>query len=404
MRFVWVSTVKDLRRLRREPLGVAAAVGMPLVITLLVTLIFGGGPKPQARLLVADEDDTALSTLLRGALGGGPMGRLVLVEAVSWADGRRRLDRGDGSALLLIPKGFERAVLRDKPCRLKLLTNPSQRILPAIIQEGLSVLVEGGQYVQLLFGDQLRAFSHGLPADGTVARTSVALARLGRKMGAYLAPPRIRLENAPADPNEPDTSRLGEYFFPGMLFLAVLLVGQGRSADFWKERAFGTLRRTGLTPSRLEAFLAGKLLAAALVCAAVAALGLASARWLLHVPVANPLTAVLWVAAAGVGLYLAQLLLNLFATTERAGNVQTTLAIFLFGMVGGTYFPFEMMPGWLAAVGRWTPNGWAIVRLKAIVDGSVRPTELVIAFAGIAALSGLAFVAAAHRLRRTLAA
>jgi ABC-2 type transport system permease protein len=403
MRFVWVSTVKDLRRLGREPLGVVAAVCMPLVITALVTLVFAGGPKPRARLFLADEDDTPLSVLLRGALGRGPLGKLVIVEPVSWGEGRRRLDRGDGSALLLIPEGFGRALLRDLPCRLKLLTNPSQRILPAIIKEGLAALLEAGHYAQVLFGDRLRVFAAGQLPDRTVAQTSIALVRLGRKMKTYLAPPRIKLRTEQIERHEPDISRLGEYFFPGMLFLAVLLVGQGRSADLWRERAFGTLRRTALTQSRLEAYLAGKLLVVALLCAGVAVVGLVSARWLLHVPLARPVPAVLWVTAAGVGLYLGQLLLNLFAPTERAGNVLTTLAIILFGMVGGTYFPFEMMPAWLAAAGSWTPNGWAILQFKAMLNGSRAPGDLAIALAAVTAAGGLAFLLAARRLHWTVA-
>lgn len=403
MPFVWISMAKDLRRLAREPLGMAAAVGLPLVITLLVTLIFGGS-RPRACLLVADEDDTPLSALLRTAFSRQPLDKVVSVEGVSWQEGRRRLDRGDGSALLLIPEGFEQAVLRQKPCRLRLLTNPAQRILPALIKEALAVLVDGGHYAQLLLGDQLRAFADGLPPDRVMADTTVSLVRLVRKLRAYLTPPRIKLKTEHLAARQPETSTLGLCFFPGMLFLAVLLVGQARSADIWKEKTFGTLRRTALTPSRLEAFLAGKLLATALVCASVAVIGLAGASWLLDLPVTNPVTAVLWVTLAGMGLSLFQLVLNLLVPTERAGTILTTLAICLFGMAGGTFFPFEMMPQRLAAFGKWTPNGWAIVEFKAILNGSLPGPELVIAFVAALAIGAAAFLIVAHRLRRTLTA
>ena len=33
-------------------------------------------------------------------------------------------------------------------------------------------------------------------------------------------------------------------------------------------------------------------------------------------------------------------------------------------MVGGSFFPSEMMPKFLAAAGRYTPNGWSLEHLK----------------------------------------
>ena len=49
-----------------------------------------------------------------------------------------------------------------------------------------------------------------------------------------------------------------------------------------------------------------------------------------------------------------------------------SLMVFPLMMIGGSFFPFEAMPAWMAAVGRWTPNGQAVARLKDILDGSAR--------------------------------
>jgi ABC-type multidrug transport system permease subunit len=67
--------------------------------------------------------------------------------------------------------------------------------------------------------------------------------------------------------------------------------------------------------------------------------------------------------------------------------------------VGGTFFPFEMMPDWLAAIGRLTPNGWAILQLKAFLAGAVEPARLALTLAGLAAVGTLSFLLALRRLR-----
>lgn len=400
MWYIWTSTLKDLRRLRRDPFLLAAALGIPFVQTLLVSLMFGGGdPVPQGRLLLVDEDRSLLSTLLPGAFSQGPLGKMLFVETVAWEDGRRRMDQGAASALLFLPKGFQQAVLRDEPCELRLVINPSERILPGMVREALSVLTEAEFYAQLLVGDQLRRFAHGRPSERDVAEASVAFSRLGEKLGRYLDPLLIELKTEVDEPQEKPKGGVGGLFFPGMLFMALMILSQGLAGDLWTEKASGILRRTAITPGQLAPFLAGKVLSAGLVFLAVGAMGLAGARGLLDLPLANPLAAVLWVPTAGMAIFLLVLLGFLYASSARGGNVLTSLGVFLFGLVGGTFFPFEMMPDWLAAVGRLTPNGWAIVQFKAFLAGSAEPAGLALTFAGLTAVGTLGFLLALRRLR-----
>jgi len=79
--------------------------------------------------------------------------------------------RGEASAVLIVPKGFSDAVPRNQRCQLKVVTNPSQRILPRIVEEIASVLADGAFYLNAIAGDQLRVFAE-LPPGG--ARDFVA--------------------------------------------------------------------------------------------------------------------------------------------------------------------------------------------------------------------------------------
>jgi len=403
MRFIWLSALKDLRRRRRDPLALALWVGIPLIIVSILSLVFGrGGGTPRGRLLIADEDKSLLSSVLTGAFSQGKLGEMLTVEKVDRETGRARLYKGDGSALLLIPKGFGNAVLVNKPVALHLLTNPAQRILPGIIEESLSILTEAAFYLEALLGDRLRPLTQGSPQESSIIEFTVAVNRLAQRLEKHLNPPLIKLQTTVIESGAQTGFNFTEAFFPGSIFMALLFMAQGLSEDLWKERAQGTLRRAAATPSRTEAFLAGKLLGGAALMGVVTLAGLSCARWIFGLRAANVGLAAFWASFFGTVFFLMMMLVQMHASSARAGNVLTNLVLFPLVMLGGSFFPFEVMPASLATIGRWTPNGWALVQFRAILADAVDPTRLAASLAGLAGMGALMCFAGALRLRRSL--
>jgi ABC-2 type transport system permease protein len=184
-----------------------------------------------------------------------------------------------------------------------------------------------------------------------------------------------------------------------MLFLALLFMGRGLSGDLWVERREGTLRRVVSAPQSVGMFLAGKLLAGALLVALVGAVGLAAGRWAFGVRLENLPLALLWITLSGTVMTALFSLVQLYAKSERGGDVLTSAALFPLAMAGGSFFPFEVMPDWLAAVGRRTPNGWALNELTAILSGRTDAHALAAALAVVLAVGTLAVWIAGRRLR-----
>jgi ABC-type multidrug transport system permease subunit len=401
MRFLWTAVRKDLARLRRDPISVATSLGIPLILVTLVTLVFGGGQgTPQGRLLVADEDGTFLSQALTGAFSRDPLSKMFVLETIGREEGRRRMDHGDASALLIVPKGFQDAVFQSHPAQLQLVTNPAQSILPNIAEETLSVMVDGGFYLQRLAANQLSGFATGQrPSYATIVQASLAFSRLGQSLSKYLDPALIKLElTVTADKRE--SQNVGAIFLPTMLFMGLLFVGNSFALDIWKEHSWGTLRRLATTPVSLGAFLGGRLISLALVLCTVALLGVGGMRWLADVPVASVPLATIWLTLSGLAFYLFLLTIAVHTSGQRAANVVGNLVVFPLALVGGSFFPFEMMPDWMASIGRFTPNGWAITWFKAFVAGSAHTRELVIGAGWMAAVGSLLFLVTVRRLRR----
>src|SRR5687768_163123 len=176
MRYLLVAAAKDVRRRLADPAAFAFWLGLPLLLGGLLSFISdGGGTPPRAMVLVADEDDTFVSGLLPTALARAPM---LDLEAVTLDEGRRRIADGDATTLLIVPAGFQQAVLDEtSSAELTLVTNPAQQILPGIVEESLEIVVEAVFYAQQIFGPVLRRIQPGggPPSNADVAAISVEI-------------------------------------------------------------------------------------------------------------------------------------------------------------------------------------------------------------------------------------
>ena len=154
MHLLIASLRKEARRSLRDPFALALWLGIPFSILFLMNLAFGGssssGPRPQGVLLVADQDGTFLSGMVVSAFSQGPLGEMFKPEKADEPGARARMAKGEASALIILPKGFQAAVLDNRPAAIRLVKNPSQRILPAIAGETLSMLSEAVHYLHLV--------------------------------------------------------------------------------------------------------------------------------------------------------------------------------------------------------------------------------------------------------------
>ena len=402
MRFTLISARKDLTRLGRDPLALLTALGIPLVLVALITLVFGGrgDATPQGKLLIADEDETFVSRTIRSAFGNEPVSKMIAVESIEREDGLRRMDRGEASALLIVPKGFQNAYFRNQPVQLQLVENPAQRILPNIIEETLSIVVDGGFYLQKLAPVPLSGFAGGPPlSDEGAAFLGIRFNGLARGLRKYLNPPLIDLKFNVAPENRQDRN-VAALFLPAMLFMSLLFLGNTHALDIWKEQAWGTLGRLASTPVSLAAPLGGRLISLAVVLSGVALVGVAGMRWFAGVPVASVAFSAAWLVLSGAAFYLLLVNIAVRASNQRTANVTGNLVVFPLALIGGSFFPFEMMPDWMSSIGRLTPNGWAITQFKALVAGSGGAKVFFVGAAYISVAGAILFVLALRGIRK----
>ncbi len=374
MTFLLLGVAKDISRWLRDPVSFVIYLLVPLLVGGLLTAVTGQGPTPTGTLLVADEDRSMVSRLLVAALFDADLGDTLRVEKSDEAGGRELMNTGDASALLILPDGFGEAFLRQEPTALVLVTNPSEAIMPRIIREGVEIVVDAGFYFQALLGDETRAIYDAVTGDtsddvddsAAAEGFSADITAKVTRAAPRLLPPALTVELVEeVDSEEPVPLAL--LMFPGIIMMAMVLTAQGLSADLWSEAEAGTVRRIAAAPQGFVTSVAGKAIAAGVLTAGVslviAALGFVYyglEPWLL-LPVAG------WLLICAPALYLAFSLIQLAAPDRRAGAIVSSIIMFPLLMAGGSFFPLEQLPEWIAAIGRFTPNGFMLEQLSGIV-------------------------------------
>ena len=369
MNFLFATFTKDIARWRQDYVAILIWLGIPFMIGGLITAMVDGNDDggPMGTLLIADLDDTLVSGFVAAAFGQDELANLVGTQLVTVEEGTALIEAGDASGFLTIPAGFQDALLNDTPVTLILKTNPSQTILPGIIEDITGVLLDAGFYLQAAFGTEIAEISDSAgstgPSNLVVSGIAVNIQGKVEKLGPMLSPALLDLtivEPPPAEP-KPDYALL---FLPGVVLMALMFSSQGLSADYWAERDAGTLRRLVSTPGLLSRFVLGKALAAgvflALIGGATLLLG-----FLYHDLAWNKfLPSVIWTTFSGIGLFAWFSALQMLCPTSKAANLFTTILVFPLLMMGGSFFPMEALPEWLASVGRLSPNGFVVEKLS----------------------------------------
>ena len=363
MSFALSSSRKDLSRWKQDPAGLLLWIVLPLMIGGMMAMLFGGGGgvKPRGILLIADQDDSLVSGLVTGAFSQGQLGELISVEKVSVDDGTERINAGEASGFLIIPKGFGAAFFESTPVTLTLRTNPAQTILPGIITDVTEILLDAGFYAEQLFGREIQTIReagvNGVVNDALVATIAVTIRQKIDSAATNLFPPALDVTVVEPPPEEPSVP-LGFLFLPGIILMGVMFAANGLAGDYWKERELGTLRRLVCAPNQLMPFLVGKALAAGVVIVMIGGLTLTIGFFYLGIAWQKMPASLLWIGLSGIALFAWFGALQMLTSSRRAGNMMTSMLLFPLLMIGGSFFPLGSLPDWMAAVGRNTPNGF----------------------------------------------
>jgi ABC-type multidrug transport system permease subunit len=373
MRFIFITVRKELKRRFNDPGALISSIMIPFAIGFLIASVMGGsGGSIKAGLLVTDLDDSFISQGILSALGQDQMADMITLEKVSLDEGERRINEGDGSAHLVIPEDFGQAWLDREEIALLLTVNPSQYVSPRLIREMLESLLDLGDYLHKVFGDELKIISQSVDSDGLVGiSTADFSANITDKVSGIadlVLPPVMEVDDVTPEPEGSSVS-MGLLMFPGILIMAAFFAANGQSSNFWTEKEKGTLGRWVASPNAFSAFWVAQWFTAMALTALVAAPIMLMGFFYFDITFEKYLSALAWLALTGPVLFALLSLIQVLAPSRKSGSMISTLVMFPLLMVGGSFFPTETMPGFIAGIAQYTPNGRVVEPLKAYLTG-----------------------------------
>lgn len=336
---VFVIARNSIRRLFRDRTNIFFVFVLPVILLFVIGLVFGGGFTSRVGIVVLDDGPLAaeLATNLED------LDSLDTVRVESEADGRNGTRRNELDAVVVIPTGYDEALLTGETVEIGYVTSPSS----------------GGLEVQLLLNAAISEQASALRA------ARFAAAETGQDEAVALETARALGAQTPAVTvvSEGQTSGAVGVFDLGAaqnLVMFTFITALTSSVALIQSRRLGVSTRMLATPTSSGTIVAGETLGRFLVTMLQGLFIVAAAAILFGVNWGDPVAAsaiVVTFALAGTGAGM--LLGSTFSNEQQAGGLAVFLALILAAL-GGAMVPLELFPETMLKIAHLTPHAWAL--------------------------------------------
>jgi len=400
---------KDFLRKWRNPVVIVGFMLMPLLFTAIFGLFFGkseGNILPRISVLAADNDKSLLSQLFLTSLSQGELKKLIDVKVVEENLGRKQMEKGKASALLIIPEKFGQKVWDGKATELLLLKNPAEQFLPQVVEEITDTAALLFSALFSVFGEEVGLLRGYLEkkdfSDQDVAQFSVKVRNRLESISKYVFPPVISLkqETIRSERKTPTLS-VQAYMLPAMAVFFLLFVCNVVFEDVLREKEAGTLLRLSVSPLEIAEFIWGKILismAIGILCTLI----LVGLGWMIfRITWGEFLTVLLIVLSLNILCAGFISFFYAFLKTERQAGTVLSSVFIVMALLGGSMIPVSNFPPVLQNFSRLTINYWGIQAFLKSISGT-RFWEMGVHLGGMAAAGIALSLVGSSFLKRNL--
>lgn len=387
---------KDFVRKWENPVVILGFLLIPFVFTLIFGFVFGAEGEdtlPRVKILTVDKDKSFISELVLRALTQGDLNELIEMEQVEEEEGYRLLDRGNASALLIVPKNFGQSVWDGEQTELLLVKNPSEQFLPQIAEEVLDTLTLILSSLRHIFTDELntiREFDEldKFP-DEAISTLSIKVKNRIEAVSKYVFPPIISLKQKTLSEEKGEGSDLSiySYILPAIAMMFLLFICNTVFEDILREKETGTLTRIRISPASMTEYIWSKIVTSALIGIICTAALIILGNIFFSISWGNPGDVALLVLCLNILIAGFIAFLYAFIRTERQAGALLTTVILLMSMLGGSMIPVENFPPVIVNFSKLTLNYWGITAFKILMRGeslaAIFPILICMVLAGI---------------------
>lgn len=367
--------LKEIRQTVRDRRMMVLLIAAPMVQLIL----FGHAVQldvDRVPTVVVDRDQSATSRRhLAGVLADGTLReveRLADTEAAL-----AKLESSDAAAVLIVPAGFERDVVRGRPAELQVVLDGSD---PNRANVAASAVI-------------------GYFARESEALVRTRLSRLAARGGIVPLVPRVDVRSRVLF-NPGLESAI--YMVPGVAAILLLLITTIVSAmGLARERERGTLEQILVTPVPSSVLVLGKIIPFAVIGLLDFLLALTVGAYVFDMPLRGAMSLLLFATL----LYLMVTLgTGLLISTFSASQQQAFMGGFLFmlpaALLSGIMTPVRSMPAWLSPITLINPLRHYAEILRAVLLRGATAADLAVPLVTLAAMGILVCTYSTLRFRK----
>jgi ABC-2 type transport system permease protein len=321
--------VAHIKQFSRQRAALFWTIAFPIFFILLFGAVFGRVDSTSFNVGVVDEDGSPEAAGLVAALESVEAFKVKVGDNSGESDA---LNKGDRSAVVVIPPGFGQTISQHNRDNVTVYYDVTQStsqqvVLPIILQ-----VVDG--------------------FDRAMARTPTLIGVDAQSIQARHL-------------------RAIDYLVPGILAMALMQLGIFAAAPLVVDRQNRVLKRLGATPLRRSALVISTVIFRLLIAVGQAALIIAVARLVFHVPMLGNWFSLVGVILLGTLTFLALgFLMSAFAKTEETVMPMLMVVQFPMMFLSGIFFPVDMMPDFMRPILNAMPLTYLGDSLRQIMVGA----------------------------------
>jgi len=351
--------LNELHLLLKDRMAVIWMVVLPLGVTTIMGLVFGGfGRESEAVVIdlpVVDQDGGEMAAVVLDILSQTES--LHVETEYDEETARQLVSDGKRAGVVIIPQGFSDAITSGRPTALELIVAPGGQTAPLLegMVRGVASTFSSVQTtVEVVISEVQRATgSYDLDYEGIARRVvAIALERLEDP------PVRARITTVGSAEEE---FNIFDQMVPGYAVMFAMFTVLSAAGGILEEKERGTFKRLLIAPIPRWSLLGGKLMAQFLTGVGQIALMFLFGALVFHVNLgSSPLGLLLVTLATCWATTSLGILLVAVIRSRKQIHPITTLIILGSSAIGGSWYPLFMMPKAVQQVARVTLVAWAM--------------------------------------------
>jgi len=344
MRRIGAIAAFEIKRIFQKRQSYLLLFGMPLLFTFIFGGLFSGDGENKPVISVVDKDNTGLSQALINEVKTTSAVNISLEDDQSASE---KFDKQEIAGYIRLDEGFEEELLKQEGPEVVFVSSPSfegAALVQQIINDSLT---------KLRIGAAASSFYHDIIGESPAAiqeKISKELASVPAAVKTVTVTKNSELESM-----NNITARSA-----GFTIMFVMIAMLSVTGVLLEARQTGVWYRMMSTPASKMELLSGYLLAFFLIGWIQFGILMIVSKWVFHVEWGNTLANIVLVSSLllctiGLGLTIAG-----FVKTSEQQSVFGNLIIISTCMLGGVYWPLEIMPSFMQQAAKFVPQYWGL--------------------------------------------